>query len=279
MQTFLQWLDERQLILGGKYSNNGNALILAGGAGSGKGFVLGNVLGISGRTFDVDEVKEKLVKAARNEKHDYIRNYSKQFKEMFGYDLATYNSKIPQHVADMHEFAETLGIPDSIKANFIKSMQQRGNSGRLDNVIFDVTLKNTKKLVEIGKLLDDMGYELKNRHIVWVVTPTSEAIENNLSRDRQVPENILLQTHTGVAKAMKEIIENPMYRDYADGDIWLVFNSKNLKDTVLSSDKRILEKYTKVRVKAAGKPARSLADIGKEYLEKIRAYTNSDAWQ
>lgn len=274
MQSFFEFIEERQLLLNKSYPRYGHALILAGGAASGKGFNLSNVIGFQGKTFDVDEVKSQLARLAAIKPDT---KYAKEFKAMFGYDLASYNSKNPQHVADMHEFVERLGIADKLKQNFIKSMQTRDHKNNLENVIFDVTLKSTKKLADIGSMLDDMGYPKNNRHIVWIVTPDSEAIKNNLQRARSVPEEILLKTHTGAAATMKEVISSPQYREYADGDIWVVFNSRNNKDTVLKGT--VLEKYTAIKVKSAGKPAKTFKEIGQEYLDRIADYTpDASGW-
>lgn len=71
MKTFNQhYLEERELqqsgeillekliTFGGKaYPNFGNVVIMAGGTGSGKGFVLSNLVGLEGKVMDVDALK------------------------------------------------------------------------------------------------------------------------------------------------------------------------------------------------------------------------------
>ena len=42
------------------YPKFNNVLIAAGGAGSGKGYVLSEILLFQGKTFDVDEIKKKI---------------------------------------------------------------------------------------------------------------------------------------------------------------------------------------------------------------------------
>lgn len=46
--------------------NFGHAVIMAGGAGSGKGFALKNIIMLQGKTFDVDELKQLYVKGAKS---------------------------------------------------------------------------------------------------------------------------------------------------------------------------------------------------------------------
>jgi len=59
MLGFKEFLLEKLVTFGNKaYPKFGNIVILAGGAGSGKGFVSSNLLGIEGITFDVDKLKE-----------------------------------------------------------------------------------------------------------------------------------------------------------------------------------------------------------------------------
>jgi hypothetical protein len=49
---------EKLITFGGQaYPNFGNVVIMAGGAGSGKGFVKDNLVGMEGFVFDVDELK------------------------------------------------------------------------------------------------------------------------------------------------------------------------------------------------------------------------------
>jgi hypothetical protein len=52
-----QELLEKLITFGGQaYPKFGNIIIMAGGAGSGKGFVLGTLVGAEGKVFDVDEL-------------------------------------------------------------------------------------------------------------------------------------------------------------------------------------------------------------------------------
>jgi hypothetical protein len=65
MLSFKQYLNENLSELtealitfsGQAYPKFGNVVILAGGAGSGKGFVKDKLIGIEGFNFDVDELK------------------------------------------------------------------------------------------------------------------------------------------------------------------------------------------------------------------------------
>jgi ABC-type uncharacterized transport system YnjBCD ATPase subunit len=58
LQGEAEALMEKLITFGGKaYPKYGNIVVMAGGAGSGKGFILSNLVGVEGKVFDVDELK------------------------------------------------------------------------------------------------------------------------------------------------------------------------------------------------------------------------------
>ena len=60
--------------------NFGHAVIMAGGAGSGKGTALKSVIMLQGKIFDVDELKKLYVKGAKSGVFDDERNGDYNFK-------------------------------------------------------------------------------------------------------------------------------------------------------------------------------------------------------
>jgi hypothetical protein len=64
---------------------------MAGGAGSGKGYVLNNVLLFNGKVFNVDDLKLKLVKLANLKPNC---KFNTMFKTRFGYELKDLNFKV-----------------------------------------------------------------------------------------------------------------------------------------------------------------------------------------
>ena len=64
MKTVSQFISEALITFGkSAYPKFGNIVILAGGAGSGKGFQKNNLLGIEGTNVDVDAIKELATRA------------------------------------------------------------------------------------------------------------------------------------------------------------------------------------------------------------------------
>lgn len=80
-------LDEALITFGGKaYPKFGQVVILAGGAGSGKGFTLEKLLGIEGITLDVDALKKLVMGSTK---------LAAEIKAKTGHDVKTMNLKKP----------------------------------------------------------------------------------------------------------------------------------------------------------------------------------------
>jgi hypothetical protein len=104
----LNLLLETLITFGGKaYPKFGNIVILAGGAGSGKGFIKDNLVGLEGMVFDVDHLK---LMAGKSEK---IR---KKVMDEFGVDIAeiSKNLRDPKNVSKLHEI-----IGDILRIGFV----------------------------------------------------------------------------------------------------------------------------------------------------------------
>ena len=83
-------MDEKLITFGGKaYPKFGQIVILAGGAGSGKGFVKKKLMGIDGLTFDVDRLKELVMLSSK---------YNSKIKEEYGIDASKLNLKKSEDV-------------------------------------------------------------------------------------------------------------------------------------------------------------------------------------
>src|SRR6056300_2085698 len=99
-QNFLfeeaETLFEKLITFGGQaYPKFGNIVIMAGGAGSGKGFVLGNLVGVEGKVLDVDALKTLASKTPA---------IQKRVKDQMGVDLSDLanNLKDPENVSKLH---------------------------------------------------------------------------------------------------------------------------------------------------------------------------------
>ena len=269
-------VDEKLITFANKaYPRSGNLLILAGGAGSGKGFVLKELIGLEGKVFDVDDLKSKALRAPK---------LNKKVQDEFGVDLSKIDLLKGDDVAKLHDIiGKELNLPNKAQQAFFKSMFYSGDKDK-PNVIFDVTLKDLQKLDNITRLARQFNYNPKNIHIVWVVNDIEIAKKQNLdpSRGRVVPVEILVNTHRGASQTMLDIVNmGKGLKRYMDGDIVFAFNKVNV-DSELKVGKaggKYIKQADYFYVKRSGKPALSKDRIDKNILAKIANYVpNANTW-
>jgi hypothetical protein len=260
---------EKLITFGGQaYPKFGNIVIMAGGAGSGKGFVKDKLVGIEGKVFDVDELKTLAAKTPA------IR---KKVKDEFGVDLENLasNLKNPENVARLHEIiGDAMNLPDKRMQAFYTSVLTAPDD-RKPNIIFDVTLKDLRKLEKLTRQVAAIGYAKENIHIVWVVNDIEVAIDQNAKRDRTVPVEILVNTHRGASQTMLDIINmGKSLKKYMDGDIVFAFNKVGV-DSQIAKGKgggMAITDANYFYVKRKGKDVTSQAQLGRDLKAKIQSY-------
>lgn len=275
MMTFADFhrkyqLEEKALNLGDrsiKYPKYGNVLIMAGGAGSGKGAVLEKLLTFRGKVFNVDDIKTALIKLGSNSK------LADQFYNETGYPLEIGLLKDPVELAILHDFIKKHKYNDKLTQAFFLAAADRTTK---DNVIFDVTLKDISKLREIGELCAIGGYHPVNTHIVWVLTDVETALSQNQQRARSVSDSILVRTHQGAAMTIKQIVDLSD-TSVVDGDVWIVFNGATANGRDLTLAGNVVEGYTAYQLKQQGKPFKPVKQIEQAIIEKINSYVPKDA--
>ena len=262
-------LMEKLITFGGKaYPKFGNIVIMAGGAGSGKGFVKDNLVGIEGKVFDVDELKTLAAKTPA------IR---KKVKDEMGVDLAALakNLKDPENVGKLHSIiGDYLNLDNKVKKSLYTSILT-ANPDRKPNIIFDVTLKDLRKLQNITRQASDLGYDKSNIHIVWVINDIEVAKSQNLKRARTVPTEILVNTHRGAQQTMADIVNmGKSLKKYMDGDIVFAFNKVGVDANLMKSGKggSFIKDANYFYVKKKGKPPTPIASLEKDIKAKIKNY-------
>ncbi|URP85977.1 hypothetical protein ECF1_0025 [Enterobacter phage EC-F1] len=267
-------LDEALITFGGKaYPKFGQVVILAGGAGSGKGFTLEKLLGIEGITLDVDALKKLVMGSTK---------LAAEIKAKTGHDVKTMNLKNPDNVATLHHvIADVFNVSNKNQARVYAGIAAAPED-RKPNLIFDVTLKSMSKLASIARDVETLGYKKENIHIVWVMNDVHIAMQQNLKRDRVVPKEILMDTHEGAALTMAKILNmGDSLKQYMDGDIWISFNKVGIDSEIKKSDKggMFVVKSNYIKVKAKGKPQKSIDQLDKELVAKVAAYApKTDTW-
>src|SRR6056300_203686 len=125
-----------KLITYGNRKPYGQIVFMAGGAGSGKGFAIKNFVdSASFKVRDVDEWKKAFMK---------LDDLKKKYPEVRNLDL-----KNPDDVYKLHMFVKKLGIKDKT----LLLMLSQAESGRLPNILFDVTLKDMGDITDVMPLL------------------------------------------------------------------------------------------------------------------------------
>jgi hypothetical protein len=262
-------LMEKLITFGGKaYPNYGHIVLMAGGAGSGKGFVLSNLVGLEGKVFDVDELKTLASKTPA---------IKRRVAKELGVDLEDLasNLKNPENVGKLHDImGDYLQIDKRKEQAFYRGVLAAPED-RKPNIIFDMTLKSLDKLDKIAKDAAKLGYDKKNIHIVWVVNDIEVAKQQNLKRSRTVPSEILVNTHRGAANTMGDIINmGTRLKKYIDGDIVFAFNKVGVDANLVKSGKggSYVKDANYFYVKRAGKAPTSVEKLDKEIRAKIKAY-------
>lgn len=265
-----QSLLEALITFGGKaYPKGGNVVIMAGGAGSGKGFLLQNLIGLEGMVFDVDALKSLAGKA------EQIRH---KVKSEYGYDLEKITSDLrnPDNVAMIHAIiSDYLDLPDKKLSAFLRGAMLAKSPDLLPNIIFDVTLKDLRKLDNITRQVKAVGYDVKNIHIVWAVNSIDVALQQNANRNRVVPKEILINTHRGVSQTMRDIVSmGSDLTKYMDGDVVLAFNKIGIDSNVKKSSfgGSFIKNANYVYIKKRGKPIISHDQLDSKIKRKINDY-------
>jgi hypothetical protein len=267
LQEEYQELIEKLITFGNRaYPKFGTVVIMAGGAGSGKGFVKDKLVGVEGFTFDVDAIKALALKAD---------GLNAKVKQELGTDLSKLNLKNPNDVATVHEIiGDYLKIDDKRLEAMYRSIIS-SSPDRKPNMIFDVTLKNLGKLDKLTRAVKKLGYDSKNIHIVWVVNDIEVAIDQNAKRSRMVPVEILVNTHRGVSQTMMDIIQmGKKIKTYLDGDIVFAFNKVGVDSELVKSERggSYIKDANYFFVKKAGKDVMSFDMISRDIRAKIGKY-------
>lgn len=304
MKTFNEHnIDEALITFGGKaYPKSGHVVILAGGAGSGKGFILNKLLGIEGKVFDVDMVKSLSLK-----RMDFLDRLAKRTELLYKegklkqnydiYDLAAKKELMsqPELVRIVHAEVADTKLDKRIHQSFFQSLVTLPPE-RLPNIIFDVTLRDYIKLINLSNSVTTLGYDKKNIHIVWVINDIEVARKQNIERGkkkggRTVDDDILFYTHKGASITMSDIIsDSEKTQKYADGSIVIAFNQEKVDATVKETPKgsfkgpvegkkniNILKAFY-VRIKDQGKPV-DVSKVNAVLLKKIVSYVPKDTFK
>ena len=206
MISLYDYLVEKQSINFGKSNPNyGQCIILAGGPGSGKGYVKDHNILADFKSIDVDELKKMYIKMAKNGK-------IKDDKE--------YNLKNPDDVSDLHMKVKERGWKKKQREHFWK--QHSDDKGNLPNILWDMVCDNIDDINEIIEKAKPIGYNIT---LVWVCCNIDTARQGNQERDRTVSDKVIKNGHEGVYKTLISLLQNkyPETNKMLD-NVWIAFS-------------------------------------------------------
>lgn len=251
---FNTMLNEKLITFDANGGDYGNVVFLAGGAGSGKGFVTDKFMeGDRFKVRDVDEWKQMFLK---------VNELKNKYPELSGLQLSN-----PKDVFKLHSFIKDRGIKEKSLENLLSELEE----DRLPNIIFDVTLKDMEDITDVLPDLINVGYDTKNINIVWVLTNYHIAVEQNKSRERIVPDDILLKTHEGAANTMYDVIEGKI-PNQVNGKVIVVLN--NRENTVFwknssGENTSVIKDFKYLTFKDRGQPVDTEGEVKQELYDWI----------
>ena len=238
-EELVRYLEEKLLILG-KGGNYGNAVILAGGAGSGKSFAAKNLMqGEKFKVLNPDDIKDALL-ALRDRINDSNDKSglpkSDKLIDLIG-NLSGLDYRDPRDTSKLHMLVHSMKLNYQRIVNLFTSKHSE-----LPNVMFDITAKSMSDINsnvggDEGALfwLKKAGYKPENIHIVWVLTDYKIALQQNLTRGRVVPTNILLATHSGAAATMQNIMFDSYGTLGINGDMAVILGGQTPTTVILKA--------------------------------------------
>lgn len=210
VKSFKQFLQlKEKMIVFGNNAHYGQIVIMAGGAGSGKSYVAKNLIDTSKfKVIDVDAWKEAFIK----------------LKKYPGWE--TFNFKDAGSVSRLHLWIMKLGIRDKLLDSLF---DPKKNPEVLPNLLFDISLNTLGQLTEITDYATKMShYKPENIHLVYVLTDWTIALNRNRSRERTLPDGVVLKTIATAAENMLKLAHDVPVG--FDGEIKVVIaNNKDLR--------------------------------------------------
>lgn len=288
MKKFKEFLDEK-VIQFNNAARYGNIVILAGGAGSGKGFAAKNFLRRENyKVLDIDEMKQVFLDIAK------LKNKYPELKKL--------KLSRPEDVLKLHNWVKSKSLKEHRVRNLLSSMKNRKI---LPNIMFDITLKNNKALLDILPSLVEIGYDPKYINLVWILANYKIAMVRNRERERTVKDEILLKTHAGAKTTMMGLLKANggqwINSKYINGEVHVVLNndeetwffddkgkktqdkekvrkSRNLAEVASVAwkpkfGKPIVAGFTSLKIKSAGKSMES----DKNILKRLTFWVNKNA--
>lgn len=220
---FRQYLEEKLLILGGgkKY---GQAVILSGGAGSGKSYATNHFIqGENYKILNVDDLKDLVLKLSKSAQRIGLSTKM----QLLLPQVSRLDMRNPDDTSKLHQLMKDFDPKEKRISQIL--FNPGGTRSYMPNLMFDCTLKSQKDAYEIVGTLRAAGYKPEDIHIVWILTDYKIALRQNYNRGRRVFNDILLDTHLGARMTMTDLV----FKDYSklniNGDLAVIVGGPQQK--------------------------------------------------
>ena len=223
-------LEKKAVNFGSAKSNYGQCVILAGGPGSGKGFIKDNKILGTFKSVDVDEMKKMYIKLQKAGKID----------DKYDYDLSK-----AEDTFKLHAVVKNHGWKNKQRKLFWD--QRNTDTKNLPNILWDMVSDDPEDVLEVIKYAKPCGYNIT---LVWVCCNVETAKQGNQHRQRRVSEKVLEAGHKGAYKCITEILSNkyPIITEGIDM-AWIAFSAGYKR---MLSDKFKKDEVLKVKKDADG---------------------------
>ena len=210
---------QEKLVVVNKGKKEGQVIFLAGGAGSGKGFAIDNFIAAeSYKVVNPDDLKVLALSLGKKKPDEYP-------------EYADLDMKNPEDVAKLHAIIKGKGLFPKKMSMLMKKTE----SGMLPNLLIDKTMKDVDDFYEFLPTLLRAGYKPENIHLIWILTDYRMALVQNRKRARTVPDKILIKTHKGAARTMRDyFIRN--YPPDINGEFYVIIGGP--QNTVFFSNNK-----------------------------------------
>ena len=226
------------------------AVFMAGGPGSGKSYVAGQIFGIPKKV----NVSYSGLKSV-NSDTEFEFLLKKYGFETFGtgkLDIDKWPDEVFDMIAGGDEDSENMTLRKKAKL-MTKDRKEKYMEGRL-GMIIDGTGHNYSKLSKEKKDLEALGYDC---YMVFVNTSLNVAKQRNKERTRRLPEKILVQSWKDVQNNLGK------FQSLFGSNFVIVDNSKFLKPKEAQAKfGRLTKKYIDKFIK---RPIRNI--IGKKWVQ------------
>lgn len=263
-------VSETQISFGGKvYPKFGQVVIVSGGPGSGKDFVIDNLFGITGKRYDVDILKNQV------KKNKQLR---KELSEKYEVDPSVFDLKTAEDISIVHKLVKDSGLKQKYENN-IFMLAKNADIDRKPNLIFNKTCKDFGDIFYVTETCKKAGYKPENIHLVWVLNNIETSIVQNKSRSRTISELLIKDIHQKVALTMKAFFDNDLTSEL-NGDIWIVFNNRENKDIEATplklKDQFYIGEANMIKIKDSGKKQIKLTS---DLIKNIKNYVPKNTWE